>query len=57
VKEVEVDSVSIFIKQLLAGVVLPGCVTAAITQHCSPETFTYLLDEINNTQTSTEMTF
>lgn len=40
-----------------ARVVLAARVTAAITQHCSLETFTHLLDEINNTQTSTEMTF
>lgn len=49
--------VLIMIKKLLAGVELAACVAAAITQRCSPETFTYLLDEINNTQTSTEMTF
>lgn len=53
----EVDLVSIMIKKLLARVALAGCVRAAVTQHCSLETFTYLLDEINNTQTSTEMTF
>lgn len=53
----EVDLVLIMIKKLLARVVLVGSVTAAITQHWSLEIFTYLLDEINSTQTSTEMTF
>lgn len=45
----EVDSISIIIKKPSASVVLADCVTAAITQCCSLETFTNLLDEINNT--------